>query len=748
MLTAEKPISAIGYAGALSVVPGERVDFMVSAEVPTYEATIVRLNGPVDATGPNSAEKVVISPSNGTYSGRHQAVHCGSYLVLDDTSMRSLESFTLQTWIYPTTPIKSEPQGLLARWSVRDSTGFKLLISRDGDLVIRIATSDGTPLEVRSRVPLERDCWYFIACTYDRGSGEVCLLQERLTRNGILAPTVHVKEHSAPGGLTDSGTLLLVAAGEMAQDAAGKPFARELYNGKIENPRIYGCALGLDDLELLKRGGRLQDLEEHLLVAADFASDTFAAQVLENRTGQPLGRLINAPTRAVTGHNWSGTQVDYKLASDEYGAIHFHDDDLEDAGWEADFQFPVPAQLPSGVYAARLTANDRSTYVPFFVRPATGCPTSDIVFLAPTNTYLAYANDRLYASPGFSDLMEGRLDLSEEDEYIRSHPELGSSLYDLHSDGSGCTFSSWLRPILNFSPSYRHYIQALGLRHFPADLNLIDWMEEKGLQHDVVTDQDVHLEGAELLTPYKVVVTGTHPEYWTTPMIAALEAYLGGGGKLMYLGGNGFYWVTGMDNDRTHLIEVRRGHAGTRTWESPPGEAYLSTTGEPGGLWRHRGKAPQKLVGVGFAANGGGRGEGYIRLPDSFDTKASFIFAGVGDREVIGNFGMILGGAAGDEIDRVDYNLGTPQNVLRLATSSGRHTDFYQLAIEDLLVTAPGQGGSENPKVRADMVYFETVGGGAVFSVGSMNWCGSLSHNNYRNNVSTITHNVIQHFLS
>jgi N,N-dimethylformamidase len=44
------------------------------------------------------------------------------------------------------------------------------------------------------------------------------------------------------------------------------------------------------------------------------------------------------------------------------------------------------------------------------------------------------------------------------------------------------------------------------------------------------------------------------------------------------------------------------------------------------------------------------------------------------------------------------------------------------------------------------MVFFETPNGGAVFSVGSINWLGSLSHDGYDNNVSRITDNVILEF--
>jgi hypothetical protein len=41
-----------------------------------------------------------------------------------------------------------------------------------------------------------------------------------------------------------------------------------------------------------------------------------------------------------------------------------------------------------------------------------------------------------------------------------------------------------------------------------------------------------------------------------------------------------------------------------------------------------------------------------------------------------------------------------------------------------------------------------TPNGGAVFSTGSIAWCGSLSHNRYRNNVSRVTESVLRAFAS
>ena len=119
----------------------------------------------------------------------------------------------------------------------------------------------------------------------------------------------------------------------------------------------------------------------------------------------------------------------------------------------------------------------------------------------------------------------------------------------------------------------------------------------------------------------------------------------------------------------------------------------------------------------------------------------------MGADEPIGDFGLVLGGAGGLEVDRVDEALGTPPHALVLATSNG-FSDIYQHAVEEIVSMNPGQGGAENPLVRADMVYMEGPNGGAVFSVGSISWCGSLSHNGYDNNVSRITGNVLRRFSS
>ena len=76
-------------------------------------------------------------------------------------------------------------------------------------------------------------------------------------------------------------------------------------------------------------------------------------------------------------------------------------------------------------------------------------------------------------------------------------------------------------------------------------------------------------------------------------MLTGLDEYLSVGGRLVYLGGNGFYWVTICPAGRTDTIEVRRGRSGTRVWESAPGEEHHAFRDERGGAWRNRGWAPR-----------------------------------------------------------------------------------------------------------------------------------------------------------
>lgn len=731
-------MGVVGYADHLGVQPGETVKFMVSSQAPRYRVDILRLiMGDANPRGPGIKETLVDTPTNKEYPGKRQTLPLGSHVIVPDGStLRLSGSFTITAWIAPTrhdptAPGGSAPngdQGIVTKWSDDQQSGYGLFIENDGRLALWLADRSGRIEKVRGRTPLRfwvpsipgaassprpqhvQTSWYFVAASFEASSGRVALYQQPLTEFSFDSTRATTEQTTGARGLAANSVPMLMAASWIS--SGGNQTVGHHYNGKLDNPRIYARALSAQEVGAVAQGAGPGDV----LASWDFSLDIPTDAITDTGPNRINGTAVNNPTRAVTGHNWTGLEMDYRHAREQYRALYFHDDDLLDSNWEEGFEFKVPDDLKSGVYAARLRTDAAEDYVPFFVRPKKGTTTADIAVLIPTFSYLAYGGT---GGTGFQIL----------------------SNYAHHTDGTGITYSSRLRPITNMRPK----IDTRNPWQFMADTHLIDWLETKGFTVDIITDQDLHVEGEALLAPYNVVVTGTHPEYYSSEMLEGMHKYLEGGGRVMYRGGNGFYWVTPMD-PTGRFIELRR-RDGTEHWQGAPGESRHSLTGEPGGLWRFRGLPPQRYFGVGFTAQGFDKGSPYKRLPGSFDPRASFIFTGIGADEIIGDFpSLVLGeGAAGSEIDRVDYALGTPAHTLILAQSYG-HSDAYQQVVEELNTSDSAQGGTVNRLVHADMAFLEYPNGGAVFSTGSISWSGSLSYNNYENNVSRITENVLRRF--
>lgn len=713
----------VGYTDRLSVEPGQTVRFMVSARAPSYEAQLVRLiHGDTSADGPGFKEELLDSPVNRRYPGRTQLLPRGSYVNVPDPEGRLIPSaatLRFRAYVFASAP-GTGAEGLLTRWDQAQERGYALVLDAGGALAFWIG--DGSEVaRVDTGVPLSPFRWYEVTASLDPSAGTIQISQRPLRPWPVEDAHVEV---TAPCRVqpADVEAPFVIAAWhnsgeEPWHDKAGH------FNGKIDRPSVWR--------------------DDAVLAEWDFSREIGTANVIEVSGTGLDGVAVNMPMRGVTGHNFSGRENDFRLLPEEYGAIFFHDDDLEDARWQTDFELTVPPDLRSGVYAVRLTAGDDEDHVPLFVRPPGGVASARIALLLPTFTYLAYANSHP-EHPGPA------LDFDEEeyfqpaDHFVRRERLL--SLYDHHRDGVGNCYASRLRPLTTMRPKYI-LPEIKGATEFSDDLHLVDWLDHFGYECDVITDEDLNAEGAALLGRYRVVITGTHNEYWTLHMLDSLESYLDAGGRLMYLSGNGLYWPVGVDRERPHIMEVRRGHNGTSTWRSAPGESHLSTTGELGVMWRDRRRAPQKLVGVGFAAAGFDRSLPYFREPDSREPRAAFIFEGVPFDAPIGDSGLVMGGAAGLEVDRVDYELGSPPHTLVLASARG-YSSSYQRVVEEVPFTDDKQGGPDSPFVRADMAFFETPNDGAVFSTGSITWCGSLSASSYDNAASRIMRNVLNAFMA
>ena len=733
-----------GYPDRIYARPGDTVKFMVSCETPlTYRADLVRIIcGDDNPEGTGYKEEEIASGINGEYRGRKQYIHAGSYVTVPDARpLRTLESFTVQAFVWPTTPLKGK-QALISKWSAEDKSGFAVIIDETGSVALELGDGKGAVerLSVGHELQLKR--WYRVGAAYDAATGAMRVFQLPL----IPVPDI------ADGGSIERVTGVriaknkspLVFAAIAAPTQSGLDF---YYNGKLDGPRLISRALNATDCEAL-----IDQVPQRLIF--DIVGQWDFSRKMESQTAYDVsinrlhGNVVNFPARAMTGWNWTGEMMNYNEDPSQWGAIHFHDDDVYDAGWDADFSLTIPADLKSGIYAARLRAGDDEEHIWFTVGPEPD-KESEIALLLPIASYMAYGNDRLGMDGGGAELLNNILNVINPHEiFLNDHVEYGGSLYDAHSDGSGICYSSRLRPLVNMRPKRQGTLGGFGgskLWQFPADTHITDWLEAKGYNYDVLTDDELHDRGYQLLAPYKVLITGTHPEYWSTEMWDACDAFRQRGGRIMYLGGDGWYWRVAYHPDYPGIVELRRTESGVRAWPAAPGEYYQSFDRRQGGLWSRLGRSPQSLVGVGFAAQGFDISSYYKRLPDSYKPEVQFVFNGVGD-EKIGDFGLIGGGAAGLEVDRSGSDVGTPPNAYILARSEN-HTNTYLIVPEEFLETAPGLGAEENVLARADIVFFTMPNNGAVFSVGSISWAGSLSHDGYQNNVSQITENVLKRFL-
>ena len=700
--------------------PGELVRMAVSTRHAEVRASLVRLiSGP--GQGENGIGRVVDFSAvlDKSFAGRTQPTTIGSYAHLPLPGPLPAGAIGIHCWAWPTAPQRETTQAV---WSLGDLA----LVIDSGSLHLQ---SGLTRLATLKNALAGRH-WYSIFVAV--GDGKVTLDMHRLDGKVEARRTIEI---AAPVAL--SATRLLLAATGVAPD--GSP--EQAFNGKIDSPTIHAGPLPAEVLAALHAGrGANTPAWASWRLDQDFASTMITPVTAATAPGQ----IINGAERGVTGRNWDGRSDSFRDAPGQYAALQFHDDDMVDAEWSYDLDFTLPESLPSGIYAVRLEAGESSNYFPLFVKGSASSQAA-VLFLAPTNTYLAYGNDHL-ASIDFSSVMPHDKVVPDDEAYLFEHAAPGRSCYDTHSDGTPVRYSSRRRPLFNVRPGFPNWLTG-SYRHFPVDTYILEWLEHVGIAYDIATDEDLDCEGAALIARYKVIVTGSHPEYWSRTGLDLVEDFLGAGGRIMYLGGNGFYWVTSRWTDKPWVIEVRRDNTGTRCWDAPYGERTHVTTSEAGGLWRTRGRAPNKMLGVGFASEGWSKGCGYRRLEASYKSAAAKFFDGV-THDVIGDYGYVLDGAVGDEVDRFDIALGSPEHAYVLATSTGLGNE-YQLVIEDLTLSLPDQGGAQRPdKVRADMVLFPIDGGGCVFSVGSITYGGALAWNDCDNELSRLTGNILRAFVS
>ncbi|OAA53120.1 hypothetical protein SPI_09482 [Niveomyces insectorum RCEF 264] len=733
----KNPPEILGYAEPWIVAPGDTVAIKISCTEPKYKYRTVRLIQGIDLEhSPKKIEEEIIEIPRGQQQGRFQTSKLGSFGHVPNWGSPAAAgglqvSFYVQPWLLDC----PHPQTLISTLDSLVHTGFSITLNRRGSVDIKVGSGQDVKVLSTGLKP-KKKAWSKIKVTFNGQS--------------VLASMTHIAFHvePIPSPATFEATLdieplvfvpgpLLIAASQIASansnQSGPRPQAEDFFNGRIDRLSLKICG------------------EKPLVLAKyDFSLEMSSDRIVDVSGRGRDGILVNAPTRAVKGHDWDGSEADWTRTKFGYGAIHFHEDDLDDAEWDTDFTITIPSTARSGVYAVEVESTNGldTDSIIFFVRPThwTSDNAKKVCLVFSTFTYLAYANEHLLESatdigPGF----DVNATLKSKEFYkIRRRADLGLSCYDRHSDGSGVCYSSSKRPIMNARPGYIMWAFSRP-RELSADLFMVGYLEREGIPYEILTDHDLHARGASALQGFNTVITGCHPEYPTYQSYSAYGAYAKAGGNLMYLGGNGFYWVSALNSAIPHRIEVRRGDVGVRSFELPGGEHIHSLDGQRGGLWRSRGMSCNTLFGIGFCAQGTGMGVPYKLTEAGKDPALSWMLVGVSG-DVIGEHGF-GGGASGDEIDRFDVANGSPEGALTIATSVG-HSDEFGIAIEDLDFPAVNTLGTQTNLIRSDIVYYVGAGGGAVFSVGSINWYCSLAWDGYDNNVARLTGNVIKGFLA
>ena len=700
-----------GYLSKLGCRAGDTIDIMLGSSASEATVDFIRLiHGDTNPKGPGFVFEEIPEILPQTVAVGEVATPIGSFGISSTGVSIEREALHVAFEIWPTVPTYGRAQSVLGL------PGLDLAISINAAGRLEL-TKTGAVVATVDRPLMERT-WYAVSISIELERTGCSI--DRIEKSGArLVP--HGQANGQGFSPTGQTEIVLAASGYRADGR--QLFGADLYNGKI-------AALVIRSGETV-----LGDWQFH---------EAMAGQTIVDRAGGHHIDLINVPTRAMTGPRWTGKVEAWTQAPEQYDAIHFHDDDLSDAKWPVTTTLTVPETLASGIYAVRVRTADEEDHIPLAVRPRLGTAAAKIAFVLGTYTYVAYANEHLTEGE-FEQGSELEVTTGQSEAMAAEHQEWGKSVYDYHNDGSGVAHSTFLRPIPNMRPTYRFW----GFdapRRFSCDLYIVHFLHKLGIPFDIITEHDLDAEWGTILDPYQTVIASSHPEYYSGEMLDAYETHVDAGGGLLYLGGDGFYWVTTAVKGIPEVIEVRK-FEGLRHWEADPGERYQSSTGELGGIWRSRGRSAHKLFGVGMAGYGWDRkAPGYRRSEASYLPEAAWVFYGIND-EVIGDFGLIMNGTSGDEIDRIDYKFGTPRDTIVLA-SSEPHSEWYVPVPEDIHSTSNKMNATYNPNVRSDMVLIEKESGGAVFSVGSIIFAGALPVNGGDNNVAALLANIVRNFTA
>lgn len=239
----------------------------------------------------------------------------------------------------------------------------------------------------------------------------------------------------------------------------------------------------------------------------------------------------------------------------------------------------------------------------------------------------------------------------------------------------------------------------------PAEWRVLGWLEREGFAYDLWAETQLH-DGSLRLEDYTVLVMSTHPEYWTRRMYVRVKEWVhDGGGRLVYLGGNGVNCEVEINGD---TMTCENGDERRRVQE-----------GKTESRFHGKVESEANLLGVVFSLTGVMTAAPYeVVEPDHW------VFEGTGVRkgDIFGRRSLnsrCPGGASGHETDKISPH--SPPGTLLLARGLN-----------------PDDGG-------AHMAIYETRSGGSAFAASSITYGSSLLVDDV---ASRLTANVLRRFLA
>lgn len=445
-------------------------------------------------------------------------------------------------------------------------------------------------------------------------------------------------------------------------------------------------------------------------------------------------------------------------------------------GWEAGFDFRIPAEWPSGAYRVTLTAEGRDgepirCHHLFVVRPARGGGASRkgrVLHVASTGTWLAYntwGGSNHYEGITGPNRDQFATTVSRERPWCRGFVVLPPGAPRVPVEISVPPKTVPRYPHMEWAYATGHSKKYTSSGWASYDSHFFRWAERAGYAVDLASQFDLQFE-PDVLDGYDCTVFVGHDEYWSWEMRDAVDDYLERGGHAARFAGN-FLWQTRIEDDGRRQVcykyKARREDPvygsgdtsrATNAWEAPE-------VGRPGastfGLNAMRGI----YAGWGGCLPRGARGFPVYR-PEHWAFAGTGIYYG----DLLGADGHVFG----YEVDGLDYEIrgglpyptadsGAPDGIEILALGlASQVEESPDIPIEDQFLrdddgrftaeTLFGEATDANlEKVKRGngMIVSFPKGKGEVFHAGSCEWVAGLLRKDAM--VEKVTANVLDRYL-